>query len=121
MLAIVTATTGVITTETTITDSCMLFRESLAAARLFSSRQRREVNQNQETYMSGNVGGNLRFWPSVSSVVLIRKVFAACDDFCRRNLSLAFAFPAYLCAPCGLCGEGFWLRLRRAVFPGLWF
>jgi hypothetical protein len=39
----------------------------------------------------------------------------------QEDLPPAFAFPAYLCAPCVLCGEGFWLRLHRAAFQVLWF
>src|SRR6267154_1273744 len=55
---------------------------------------------------------------SYPSVVLIMKVFAACDDFDSEKRPPACAFPCVLCvlcvlcAPCVLCGEGFWLRLR---------
>src|SRR5258708_2659865 len=56
---------------------------------------------------------------SVSSAVLILKVFAACDDFDSEKQPPACAFPCVLCAPCVLCGEGFWLRLRYAAFQGL--
>src|SRR5258707_3214426 len=37
--------------------------------------------------------------------------------FAAEDISPASAFPAYLCALCDLCGERFWLRLRRAVAP----
>jgi len=50
--------------------------------------------------------------------LLIMKVFAACDDFDSEKQPPACAFPCVLCAPCVLCGEGFWLRLRRAAFQG---
>src|SRR5216683_3174958 len=59
--------------------------------------------------------------PFASSAMLILKAFAACDDFDSEKQPPACAFPCVLCAPCVLCGEGFWLRLRRAAFQGLWF
>src|SRR5258708_19275793 len=52
------------------------------------------------------------------SAVLILKVFSAYVDFCRGNSSLVLAFPAYLCALCALCGEGFRLRLRHPALRG---
>src|SRR5882762_11430987 len=47
------------------------------------------------------------------------KVFAACDDFDSEKQPPACAFPCVLCAPCVLCGEGFWFRLYRAALQGL--
>src|SRR6267142_4916559 len=88
-----------------------------------SSSLYKEGKNRLPLYYNGNVRPSLQpqktSASSATSAVLILKVFAACDDFDSKERPPACAFPCVLCAPCVLCGEGFWLRLRRAAFQGL--